>query len=166
MGETLDTQFFSGSRSIPPTGTHSQTLSASDIKLKQSPLFGGRVGYFFADQGFKWLGAEFEVFTTTPTIKDQTVRTDHHIVFNPFNPEPPGICTQGITCQIQQSIAGTVNVPESSMRLIAFSFNVVARYPGTVFQPYAGVGGEPFISPARAPSADIKWSRDSTPSAV
>lgn len=147
LGETLDTQFFSGGQSTPSTGTYSQTLSSSDLKLKQSPLFGGRVGYFFADQGFKWLGAEFEVFTTTPTIKNQTVNTVHHITFNPFNPEspPPGVnCTLGVTCQIQQSIPGTVNVPESSMRLIAFTFNAVVRYPGKVFQPYAGVGGGAF----------------------
>ncbi len=146
LGETLDTQFFSGGESTPPTGTYSQTLSSSDLKLKQSPLFGGRVGYFFADQGFKWLGAEFEVFTTTPTIKNQTVNTVHHITFNPFvDPPPPaGLCILGQDCQIQQSIPGTVNVPESSMRLIAFTFNAVVRYPGKVFQPYAGVGGGAF----------------------
>jgi len=144
LGETLDTQFFSGGQSIPRTGTYSQTLSSSDLRLKQSPLFGGRVGYFFSDQGFKWLGTEFEVFTTTPTIKNQTVSTTHHITFNPSNPEAPGLCVLGVTCQIQQSIPGTVNVSESSMRLIAFTFNVVARYPGTVFQPYAGVGGGAF----------------------
>ncbi len=147
LGETLDTQFFSGGQGNPPTGTYSQTLHASDMRLKQSPLFGGRVGYFFADQGFKWLGAEFEVFTTTPTIKNQTVRTVHDITFNPFEPgdPPPGVnCILGTTCQIQQSLPGTVNVPESSMRLIAFTFNAVARYPGKVFQPYAGVGGGAF----------------------
>ena len=147
LGETLDTQFFSGGQSTPPSGTYSQTLSSSDLKLKQSPLFGGRVGYFFADQGFSWLGAEFDVFTTTPTIKNQTVNTVHHITFNPFDPQspPPGVnCILGVTCQIQQSIPGTVNVPESSMRLIAFTFNAVVRYPGKVFQPYAGVGGGAF----------------------
>jgi hypothetical protein len=30
------------------------------------------------------------------------------------------------------------------MRLITVVFNVVARYPGTTFQPYAGVGGGAF----------------------
>lgn len=147
LGETLDTQFFSGGQSIPRTGTYSQTLSSSDLRLKQSPLFGGRVGYFFSDQGFKWLGTEFEVFTTTPMIKNQTVSTTHHITYNPFDPASPSgnpPCVLGQTCQIQQSIPGTVNVSESSMRLIAFTFNVVARYPGTVFQPYAGVGGGAF----------------------
>jgi len=30
------------------------------------------------------------------------------------------------------------------MRLITVAFNVVARYPGTVFQPYVGVGAGAF----------------------
>ena len=144
FGETLDTQFFSGGQGIPRTGTYEQTLHGSDLKLKASPIFGGRVGYFFADQGFKWLGAEFEVFTTQPTIKAQPVRTRHDIIFNPFNPEAPGICILGQNCQIQRSIPGTVDISESSMRLITFAFNVVVRYPGKMFQPYAGVGGGAF----------------------
>ncbi len=147
LGERTDTQFFSGGQAVPRTGTYTQQLHSSDLSLKHSALFGGRAGYFFADQGFSWLGAEFEVFTTTPTIKHQTVNTRHDITFNPFTVEPPnGIppCILGQTCQIQQSIPGTVNVPESSMRLITFAFNVVARYPGKVFQPYAGVGGGAF----------------------
>lgn len=145
LGETLDTQLFSGGKSTPPVGTYSQTLRASDLSLKHSALFGGRAGYFFSDQGFKWLGAEFEVFTTEPTIKEQTVRTVHNVTFNPFDPPlAPGLCVPGSSCQIQQSIPGTVNLPESSMRLIAFTFNAVARYPGEVFQPYVGVGGGAF----------------------
>ncbi|MBX3302690.1 MAG: hypothetical protein KF693_10795 [Nitrospira sp.] len=145
LGETLDTQHFHGGQSTPPVGTYTQTLAASDIKLKQSPLFGGKAGYFFNDQGFAWLGVEFETFTTTPTIKNQTVSTVHDIAFVPFDePDAPSTCIPGVSCQVQRSIPGTVNVPESSMRLIAFAFNVVARYPGTVFQPYAGVGGGAF----------------------
>ena len=30
------------------------------------------------------------------------------------------------------------------MRLVTMAFNVVARYPGTVFQPYVGVGAGAF----------------------
>lgn len=144
LGETLDTQLFSGGKSTPPTGTYSQTLRASDLSLKHSAIFGGRAGYFFSDQGFKWLGAEFEVFTTEPTIKEQTVRTSHDVTFNPFEPSDPNVCILGTDCQIQRSIAGSVNIPKSSMRLIAFTFNAVVRYPGKVFQPYAGVGGGAF----------------------
>ena len=146
LGETLDTNLFVGAKSNPPQGTVNQQLHSSDLSQKRSPLFGGRVGYFFADQGFKWLGAEFEMYTTTPTIKDQTVRTLHHVTYIPGpdqNPDP-NTCVIGSSCRIEQSIAGTAQVPESSMRLITFAFNVVVRYPGKIFQPYAGVGGGAF----------------------
>jgi len=144
LGERIDTQFFSGGQGVPRTGTYTQTLHSSDVGLKRSPLFGGRAGYFFADQGLSWLGVEFEVFTTQPTIKNQTVRTLHNITFNPFVPENPATCVLGQNCQIQRSLSGTADIPESSMRLITFAFNVVARYPGKVFQPYVGVGGGAF----------------------
>lgn len=140
LGETLDTQYFSGGQSVPPTGTYNQTLSASDVDLKQSAMFGGRAGYFFNDEGFSWLGVEIEAFTTKPTIQNQTVSTVHDITFVPFAPQAPSVCIQGIDCQVQRSIPGTVNVPESSLRLYTVAFNVVTRYPGKVFQPYVGVG--------------------------
>jgi hypothetical protein len=144
LGETLDLDVFRGGKSNPPQGTYSQQLHSSDLSLKRSPLFGGKVGYFFADQGFKWLGAEFEVFTTNPSIKNQTIRTGHNIIYNPFQPQPPGTCVQGNDCAFNGSIPGTQSIQESSMRLITFAFNVVVRYPGTVVQPYAGVGGGAF----------------------
>lgn len=155
LGESRDTQFFSGGQSNPKLGTYTQTLRSSDLSLKQSPLFGGKVGYFFVDEGAGWLGVEFEAFTsfpnTGPTIKKQTVNTTHDITYTPFspsgNPPPPAPapnCTLGADCQLQRTITGTATIPESSMRLITMAFNVVARYPGTVFQPYAGVGAGAF----------------------
>ncbi len=144
LGERTDTQFFSGGQTIPRFGTYTQTLHSSDLGLKQSPLFGGRTGYFFADQGFSWLGVEFEAFTSRPTIKNQTVKTVHDVTFIPFNPVAPGLCLLGQTCQIQQSINGTTTIPQSSMRLVTFAFNVVVRYPGKMLQPYVGVGAGAF----------------------
>lgn len=151
LGESRDTQFFSGGQSNPKFGTYTQTLRASDLSLKQSPLFGGKVGYFFADEGLRWLGVEFETFTSQPTIKRQSVTTIHDITYIPFspngNPPPPAPapnCTLGVDCQLQRTITGTATIPESSMRLITMAFNVVARYPGTVFQPYVGVGAGAF----------------------
>lgn len=151
LGETQDTQFFSGGQSNPKLGTYTQTLRSSDVALKQSPLFGGKIGYFFSDEGYRWLGVEFEAFTAQPTIKNQTVRTVHDITYVPFspngNPPPPAPapnCTLGADCQLQRTITGTATIPESSMRLVTMAFNVVARYPGTVFQPYVGVGAGAF----------------------
>jgi hypothetical protein len=151
LGETQDTQYFSGGQSNPKLGTYTQTLRSSDITLKQSPLFGGKTGYFFTDEGVSWLGVEFEAFTSQPTIKNQTVSTVHDITYIPFTPNgnppppaPPPNCTLGADCQLQKTITGTTTIPESSMRLITLAFNVVARYPGTVFQPYVGIGAGAF----------------------
>lgn len=143
LGETQDTQYFSGGQGTPKFGTYTQTLRASDLSLKQSPIFGGKVGYFFADEGLRWLGVEFEAFTTEPTIKKQTVNTVHDISYVPFSPSGPP-CLTDVSCQRQVSINGRTTIPESSMRLITMAFNVVARYPGAVFQPYAGVGAGAF----------------------
>jgi hypothetical protein len=108
--------------------------------LKHSPLFGGKTGYFFSKEGFSWLGVEVEAFTSQPTIKNQTVTTTHDLTYIPNVPQPPGLCQPGLTCLVQERLTGRLQVQESSLRLIAVAFNVVARYPGKVFQPYAGVG--------------------------
>ena len=124
---------------LHPGDKLTSSLSGSDISLKSSAIFGGKAGYFFKDEGFSWLGVEVEAFTTQPTIKQQTVTTTLDATFipgpgfsGPLN--PPTTITQ----------PGTLQLSESSMRLVTVVFNVVARYPGTTFQPYVGVGGGAF----------------------
>jgi hypothetical protein len=144
FGQKLGLQQFPGAATIPPQGTLAQTFNTSDVSLKNSPLFGGKVGYFFKEEGFSWLGVEVEAFTSKPTIKSQTVTTSQTLTYLPFNPLPPGICTPGVNCQAQVNQSGTLGLSESSMRLITVAFNVVARYPGKVLQPYVGVGAGAF----------------------
>lgn len=143
-GERVALQQFPGAAATPPQGTLTQSFNTSDLSLKNSPLVGGKAGYFFNDAGFSWLGVEVEAFTSQPTIKNQTVSTTQYVTYLPFNPEPPSICIPGLTCQAQVTNNGTVQLSESSMRLITVAFNVVARYPGKVFQPYAGIGAGAF----------------------
>lgn len=155
LGERLDTQYFLGGQSNPKLGTYTQTLSTSDLSLKQSPLFGGKVGYFFNDEGANWLGVELEAFTSQPTIKTQRIATTHDITYIPFTPNgnppppaPPPNCTLGADCQLQRTILtdksnGPV-IPEASMRLYVLAVNLIARYPGKVFQPYVGAGAGAF----------------------
>ncbi|HMU56430.1 MAG TPA: hypothetical protein PKA61_15575 [Nitrospira sp.] len=113
------------------------SLSTSDVALKSSGIFGGKAGYYFKDEGFSWLGVEVEAFTTTPTIKQQTVTSTLDATFVPKNINttivPPIVPTS-----IQQS--GPLQLEESRMRMITVAFNVVARYPGEIFQPYVGAG--------------------------
>lgn len=144
LGLTRGLQLFPGADTIPAQGTLTQTFRTSDLALKSSPIYGGKTGYFFSKEGFSWLGVEVEAFTSQPTIKNQTVTTTHDLTYIPNNPVAPGLCQPGLTCIAQQSLTGTLQVPESSLRLIAVAFNVVARYPGKVFQPYAGVGAGAF----------------------
>lgn len=144
LGEQRGLQLFPGAGNVPPQGTLNQTLHTSDLKMKHSPLFGGKAGYFFSDEGMSWLGLEVESFTSQPTIKSQTVSTRHDLTYLPFNPQIPGICAPGITCEEQRRVNGSLQVPEASLRLITIAFNIVARYPGRVFQPYAGVGAGAF----------------------
>lgn len=113
------------------------SLSGSDISLKSSAIFGGKAGYFFKDEGFSWLGVELEAFTSQPTIKQQTVATTLDATYIPGSSGPGNPPTS-----ISQP--GTFLLSESSMRLITVLFNVVARYPGTTFQPYVGIGGGAF----------------------
>ncbi len=125
-----------------------QNFQTSNVSLKNSPIFGGKGGYFFSDEGLPWLGVEVEAFTTNPTIKQQTVSTTQGITYILGPGQPPGpTCPQpppDSTCSQQEQLKSTLNLSESSMRLITVAFNVVARYPGKVFQPYVGVGGGAF----------------------
>jgi hypothetical protein len=147
-GDRLALEQFPGAKIPPNAGTLTQSFATSDISLKHSPLFGGKAGYFFKEEGFSWLGVELEAFTSQPTIKRQTLSTTQDVTYLPFFPNsatPVSNCTPGIfDCPAQVRNNGTLQLSESSMRLITVAFNVVARYPGTIFQPYIGVGAGAF----------------------
>ncbi len=57
-GLTQDRTQFSGAFDNPPQGSVTQSFRTSNLNLKQSPLFGGKAGYFFADEGLRWRGVE------------------------------------------------------------------------------------------------------------
>jgi len=126
--------------------TLTQNFQSSDISLKSSAIFGGKAGYFFKDEGLSWLGVEVEAFTTKPTIKQQTVDTTQGITFV-LGPPPAGACDPNPTlktCSAQETVRSALALSESSLRLIAVGFNVVARYPGKILQPYVGIGAGAF----------------------
>ncbi len=140
-GLTQDSNLFTGAFQTPPVGSLTQSFHTSNVSVNQSPIFGGKTGYFFSDEGLHWLGVELEAFTSQPSIRQQTVTTTHDVIYLPNTPDlNPGTCILGSNCQIQRRINSTLSLQESSLQLIALAFNVVARYPGEVFQPYVGVG--------------------------
>lgn len=83
----------------------------SDLGLKNSLMYGAKLGHYF--DNLKYFGVETEAYTLTPHIKQQAVAIN------------------GIP-------AGTT--PGAHLRVTTWATNLMYRYPGEVFQPYAGVG--------------------------
>jgi opacity protein-like surface antigen len=91
-------------------------LSLSDLSLKNSVMYGGKLGYYF--DSVKSLGIETEAFTTTPHLKQQNVTV------SALDGSPP----------VSQDLSG------ANFRVTTWAFNLVVRYPGERFQPYVGAG--------------------------
>lgn len=99
---------------ITGTGAFSG-VKISDLELTTSFLYGGKIGYYFPSP--QWLGVETEVYTSKPDFAAQTVTVTG-----------PGA-------------RRSVPLPEiDGSRVTTWAFNLLARYPGESFQPYAGVG--------------------------
>lgn len=90
-------------------------VSLSDLALKDSVAYGGKVGYFFP--GVNWLGVETELYNTTPHVKQQSATASGFGISVP-----------------------TGTLPGFNLRVLTWGINAVVRYPGKTFQPYAGVG--------------------------
>ena len=89
-------------------------ISISDLALKESIAYGGKLGYYFPQ--VNWLGIETELYNTTPHVKQQTATVSS-----------PGF-------------SATATFPGFNLRVLTWGINAVVRYPGKTFQPYAGVG--------------------------
>ena len=93
--------------------------NASDLALKQSLMYGARVGYFLPDS---WLGFEVEAFSTNPHVKQQDIT---------FTGAVPGTLT---------------GVPGGHVRVTTVALNVVARAKLRPLQPYVGAGPGVFFA--------------------
>jgi hypothetical protein len=129
-------------------GTLTQNFKTSDVSLKNSAIFGGKVGYFFTQEKLPWLGVELEDFSTNPKIKTQMLDTEHDVTYQPNTPGTPAQCNIPVptspACPAYAVNNSTVSLQESSLRVTTVAFNLIARYPGTFLQPYAGVGAGAF----------------------
>lgn len=97
-------------------------ISLNDLDLKNSIMYGGKLGYYF--DSIKSLGIETEAFTTTPHLKQQNVTV------LALDGSPP----------VSQERSG------EHFRVTTLAFNLVVRYPGERFQPYAGAGPAIFFA--------------------
>lgn len=102
-------------RNVEGTGTI-QGVKFNDLDLANALTYGGKVGYFSEDKAFRWLGAEAEIFTTNPHVKQQQVTAPGG---------GPLVTTLGNGAHV---------------RAITGALNMIVRYPHPVIQPYAGVG--------------------------
>ena len=138
----LSDLLLSNSAVDPALASVIQTFKTGDLKTNTSPIFGGKVGYFFDQQQFPWLGVELEVFTTKPDIEARVVPTKQDIQFTPVNITQPCLFypAQTPTCPQLIHKEGSLQIPASSLRVFTAAANVLIRYPGRWFEPYAGVG--------------------------
>lgn len=100
-----------------PLGGDVERARIVDLELDSSGLFGAKAGYF--TETYKWLGFETEAYTLTPNVKQQTI---------------VGGTTSGRVF--------ATNLPETSLRLTPWVFNIIIRSPAISerFYPYAGMG--------------------------
>jgi opacity protein-like surface antigen len=128
-------------------GTLTQLFKTSDLSLNNSPIFGGKVGYFFNDYELPWLGVELEAFTAKPMIKTQTVRTTQEITYQPNTPAPAAQCLPPVpipNCPGFVQSQSSLTLQESPLRVVTVALNLITRYPGKFFQPYVGAGAGAF----------------------
>jgi len=88
------------------------------------------------------IGLELGAFTSKPDIKQANLSTRQEFTFT------SGTTTEclklGTRCPQVGVNNGTLNVRDTSLRVAGLTANVIARYPGKWFQPYAGIGGGVF----------------------
>mgnify|MGYP002085345279 CR=1 FL=1 len=113
----------------------SNNFRSSDLFLKQSPMFGAKVGYFFNDSKLPWLGLELEAFTTEPNINSQRFNTSLFIskCRSVIIGTPCASPTSSTTNQ-------TEIIGEARLRVNTVAANAIVRYRSGRFQPYAGLG--------------------------
>lgn len=111
--EVLDPQL---ARPLPlPSGT-----TASNIDLKNSVLYGLKLGHYFTVM--PWLGVEVETYITTPHVPQQGLTLTS-----------PGLGQIPVTQQ------GATN------RLVVVAPTLLARYRAGMVEPYIGVGPGVFL---------------------
>lgn len=113
-------------------------ISISDMEFDPGAIIGGRVGYWFESRPY--LGVEAEIYSSFPAISNQDLTLDTIIAVNG---------SSGL-------VSVPVHIEEADLELLTLGLNVIARYPYSFFQPYAGVG----FGLVRGTVEDVKFQED------
>lgn len=89
--------------------------TATNLQLSESMAYGAKVGIFFPGW-FKWLGAEFDLYGSRPSIKAQSISGTF------------------------PDLAGVNSVSRTTLTMVHWNANLLMRYPGEMLQPYVGAG--------------------------
>ena len=128
IGVTLPSVLGSGLGEGDLTGVFNPGTTISPQELQKSILYGGRVGHYF--RAVPWFGLEFEVYRTTPHIKQQS------LTFS--GPSGP---------------VGTLEFPGLNFSVLTIApINVAFRYHKSRLQPYVGFGPGIFFARIKDPS--------------
>ncbi len=116
----------------PPGSLLTPRGSMSGRDLASSPVWGGKIGYYFPRAS--WFGLELEAFYSTPHIEQGPTR----VSILPGTVVTGGSVTPGNVTNI---------FPGDYFRVITIApFNLMFRYDKMRFQPYVGVGPAIFLS--------------------
>src|SRR5512145_3032321 len=96
------------------------STDAGTIRLKQNGFFGAKLGHYFDDRQYNWLGFEVDLYRAAPSIKQQTVN--------------------GSTNQTLGGSSGAI--PGADFLVHSLAFNALIRLTGYQYkvEPYTGLG--------------------------
>jgi len=132
----------------PPGSILTPRGSMSGRDLASSPVWGGKIGYYFPR--VSWFGVELEAYYTTPHIEQGPTRVS--IL--------PGTAVVGGTV----ASGSVTNIfPGDHFRVITIApFNLMFRYNKARFQPYVGVGPGIFLSRINTTEVTFAGTQSST----
>jgi opacity protein-like surface antigen len=132
----------------PPGAFLSPRGSMSGRDLASSPVWGGKIGYYFPK--VSWFGIELEAFYTTPHIEQGPTR----VSILPGTSVVGGTVTSGTVTEI---------FPGDNFRVITIApFNLMFRYDKARFQPYVGIGPGIFLSRIKTTELGFEGTQSST----
>jgi hypothetical protein len=138
IGVTLPSVVGGGLGEGDLTGSFIPGSTVSAQSLEESILYGGKVGHYF--RAIPWLGIEFEVYNSTPHIKQQS------LTFS--GPSGP---------------VGTAEFPGLNFRVLTVApANLTLRYHKWRLQPYVAVGPGIFFARIKDPSLAADNTQSST----